>query len=666
MTTATLSPVDHEAAFRLAEAGRHAELLTFLQSWPVETVEASPALALLCGTAHARLGRHALGLRWVETALSGARREGDGAIERRALNARGAISLVTGRVDEGADYFTQGLLAASRDNDLAGIGRCASNIGVINNLQGRQAEAISSYAMAVAAYASAGMHGGVAECHHNLSITYREQDHLDRALAEALRAADAAEASGDAGLQALTLRGRAEVRVARQEWTAARREIQLALERQRALGDRLQEAESLRILAAVLAAEGQLADAEATLRDVIARAEEMERPQLVAEATRDLALLLHKQGRDREARDAARKAKRIFAQLGAVYELRKLAEHEWEDEFAAELRQVLAPLHAAQRMADSGHYAELVRYLSVRPYDELERSPTLSLLRAVGHARLGQTDAARQWALIALTRARARGDRAVEVRALNVSGAIALEMGGVDEAVHFFDRAREEAMLENDLSTVGRASNNLGVIANMQGDYGRAVGAYTMAIAAYQHAHAERGVAESQHNLGITFRDQGKLTNALQAADEAIRGATRAGDASLKAQALAGRAEIRVVQGDARVARREAERAAEAHRTLNDPVREAEDKRILANAMAASGQIDEAMALLREVTERARVYTRPLLVATAQRDLALLLARTGARGEARDVAEQARATLLELGAAVEARKLEHFLGGSAA
>src|SRR3989454_1202465 len=45
-------------------------------------------------------------------------------------------------------------------------------------------------------------------------------------------------------------------------------------------------------------------------------------------------------------------------------------------------------------------------------------------------------------------------------------------------------------------------ANNLGIIANMQGDYARAVGAYTRAIAAYEQAGFHRGIAESRHNLG--------------------------------------------------------------------------------------------------------------------------------------------------------------------
>ena len=111
--------------------------------------------------------------------------------------------------------------------------------------------------------------------------------------------------------------------------------------------------------------------------------------------------------------------------------------------------------------------------------------------------------------------------------------------------------AQELALRDNDMTTLGRCANNLGIIANMQGDYGRAVGAYTRAIAAYQKANCDRGVVESQHNLGITYREQGKLDDAFEAAVAAVAGAERLQDRGLKAQAIAGRAEIRIARGSA-------------------------------------------------------------------------------------------------------------------
>src|SRR6266851_4943348 len=615
-----------DTARQLAAAGRHAEVIEYLGAQPASDLADSPSLALLFGTAHARLGRHDEGQRWLDLALDLARKRDEQTVERHALNARGAIALVSGRIDEAADYFTQALLAASRDGDAVTTGRCSNNLGIISNLRGRHAEAIGSWEIAAA----------------------------DRAVAEA-------EADGDRTLRALTLRGRAEIRVVRGELEQARAELDRVREIRGGLRDTVGEAEDLRVVASLYAAEGQWAAAEVALGEVIARAESHGRPQLLAEATRDLAVLLRCSGRISEAQVAARRAKAIFTRLGAEGKIRDLANQNWDDDFAAELRGSLAPLNAAQALADAGLYAELLAYLSKRSSDELEQSPMLTLLSGIAHARLGRLDLGQQWAMVAQLRARMLGDRTIEVRALNVSGAIALERGGIGEATYFFTRAQERAMQDNDMATVGRCANNLGIIANMQGDYNRAVGAYSRAITAYEKASYNRGVVESQHNLGITYREQGQLDRALQAADAALREAERMGDRALQAQALAGLAEIRVARGEPESAIRDVKRALAVHRELKDAVLETEDLRILAVALGIAGKAPEAEAMLRQVIDRATEHQRPMLVASAQRDLAHLLALLGDVAAAKQIALSARATFERLRAKVETEKLDALL-----
>jgi tetratricopeptide (TPR) repeat protein len=650
-------------ARQLAVAGQHAELVEYLSARAGNELEESPSLALLYGTAQARLGRHDEGLRWLDLAVDQARKRDERAVERHALNARGAVALVTGRIDEAADYFTQALMVASRDGDHATTGRCSNNLGIISNLRGRHAEAIGSWEIAVAAFDRAGLRQGVAECHHNLGITYREQGALDRALAEADQAVAEAEATGDRSLWALTLRGRAEIRVVRGEFVLARGELDRVREIRSRLRNPVEEAEDLQVTASLLAAEGQMAAAEQALHDVIGRAEAYGRPQLRAEAMRDLATVLRRAGRTAQAEASARTAKTIFASLGARGEIRNLANQDWDDAFAAELRGSLAPLDVAQELADAGHYAELLAYLNGRSQDELEQSPTLTLLCGIAHSRLGRLDVGQQWAMVAQLRARVLGDRTLEVRALNVCGAIALERGGIVQAAYFFTRAQEEATEDNDMATVGRCANNLGIIANMQGDYRRAVAAYCRAIAAYKEAHYDRGMAESRHNLAISYREQGQLDHAMEAADAAVREAERLGDHQLEAQALAGRAEIRIARREPELAIQEAERAVAVHRELKDAVRDTEDLRILAGALGCAGKTAEAEAMLRAVIERATQHERPLLVAIAQRDLAHLLAREGDVAAAKQMAQTARATFEMLGVGVEMNKLDVLLEG---
>src|SRR2546422_5491093 len=89
-----------DKAQQLAAAGRHAEVVSYLGARKGTELADSPSLALLYGTAQARLGRHEEGLRWVDLALDQAHKRDEQAVERHALNARGAIALVSGRIDE--------------------------------------------------------------------------------------------------------------------------------------------------------------------------------------------------------------------------------------------------------------------------------------------------------------------------------------------------------------------------------------------------------------------------------------------------------------------------------------------------------------------------------------------------------------------------------------
>ena len=368
----TTSAIVVDKARQLTAAGQHAEVVNYLAARQGSELVESASLALLYGTAQARVGRHDEGLRWLDTAVEQARKGGERGVESRALNARGAMSLVSGRLDEAADYCTRALMLASLDDDSATVGRCSNNLGIVSNLRGRHAEAIGSWEIARAAFERAGWRQGVGECHHNLGITYREQGALDRALAEANRAVAEAEASGDHTLWALTLRGRAEIHVSRGEPQLARRELDQVRDLRVGVPDAADEAEDARVVASLLVADGQWAAAEGVLREVIERAEAHERPLLQAEATRDLSMVLRGTGRHAEAQTAARMARAIFTRLGAEGELRNLARQSWDDAFATELRGSLAPLHVAQELADAGRYGELLTYLSARSQEELE------------------------------------------------------------------------------------------------------------------------------------------------------------------------------------------------------------------------------------------------------------------------------------------------------
>lgn len=92
-------------------------------------------------------------------------------------------------------------------------------------------------------------------------------------------------------LEALVLRERAEIHIARGELDLARQDLDAVRELRGFVPNSIDDAEDLRVVALLRAAEGDIAAAERALREVILRAEKHRRPELQAEATRDLANL---------------------------------------------------------------------------------------------------------------------------------------------------------------------------------------------------------------------------------------------------------------------------------------------------------------------------------------------------------------------------------------
>ena len=324
-------------------------------------------------------------------------------------------------------------------------------------------------------------------------------------------------------------------------------------------------------------------------------------------------------------------------------------------------RGLLLRLADANQLLESGQHAELLGQLSLTPPHDLERFPELMVLCSIAHARLGQLTEGVHWAERALERAAARGHRAVEVRTLNVLGAIALERGQIENATRHFTKAIASAKREGDHGTVGRSASNLGVIATMCGDYARAIGWYTMALAAYQRMDIREGTAEVLNNLAITYRDMGDFDRALLTADDAVDAAEAAGERRLANLAYGCRAEIRLLAGDVELARREIEQAIQRERAMGDVVGETEDLRVFAATEAAMGRVEEAIGLLRNVIERAKSFPRPLLAAQAERDLARTLYNRGAIPEALAAARLAREGFSALGVRIEVAKLDALL-----
>ncbi|PYO96416.1 MAG: hypothetical protein DMD60_10525 [Gemmatimonadetes bacterium] len=302
-------------------------------------------------------------------------------------------------------------------------------------------------------------------------------------------------------------------------------------------------------------------------------------------------------------------------------------------------------------LAERGRHRDVLSRLQGLSADTLERRTPYALLAAEAHGRLGAYAEAERWAQAAREIARARGERHAELRARNYQGAIALERGNVDAAELHFAAALDLARLLEDPAAQARCFNNLGIIANLQGDPRAALASYHLALAAYQQAGLARGMAETQHNIGISWRHLGDYARALGAAAEAVRLAEQqVRDDALSALAIAGRAELHLLQGDTELAAAELALAAGAYKRLQHPVGLAEVWRLQAGVARARGDLAAARGLLSRAAELARGQGSAHTLAEIERDLGAALAASGDRAGARAARERAAALYRRLGA----------------
>lgn len=255
--------------------------------------------------------------------------------------------------------------------------------------------------------------------------------------------------------------------------------------------------------------------------------------------------------------------------------------------------------------------------------------------------------------LLAALPALERGDGAVFRRGLNMLGAAHFELGELAEAEAAFARALDLANAAGDALIMGRATNNLGMLANLRGDREVALTRYQLAVPAYQRIGQSAGLAETCHNMAITYRDLGKLEPADRYERRAIDYARQAGSPRLLAMAHVGRADLSLRRGEAAVAEAGARMGAAQYAAVGDQLGEADALRLAGAARTALGSLAEARHALDRAVLLAAEHESPLVEAEAREARARLAAVERDWASLRADAEAAIALLDGLGAVLE-------------
>jgi tetratricopeptide (TPR) repeat protein len=314
------------------------------------------------------------------------------------------------------------------------------------------------------------------------------------------------------------------------------------------------------------------------------------------------------------------------------------------------------PLKTARRAVHAGRFRDAWDDLARQP-ETVRHSPEWDLLAAMTRWRLGEFRPSYAAALQARDGYRAQGDVDGEMRAENVAAAGAFALGHLADAERGFSRALQLAEGLGDELTMARCANNLGNVAFYLGNGAGALGYYRLAGARFERVGHRHGLAETLINMGLVWRDLGRLADSQEAAERALDVAEAIASQRLVAQALAMRGEALGLLGDLPLGRAQVSRALGLARAQEDHLAEVEALRILAHLEAEATDFAAAERLGREALALAGSLAHPWAVATVQRDLGDLFAQAGRRIEAATAFRAAAAAYQRLGAASRAERM---------
>jgi tetratricopeptide (TPR) repeat protein len=235
--------------------------------------------------------------------------------------------------------------------------------------------------------------------------------------------------------------------------------------------------------------------------------------------------------------------------------------------------------------------------------------------------------------------------------ASNALAGFALERGDLSGASELYRSAL--GLANQNPALVGKIEQNLGIIANIRGDWEEAMDHYQRSLEAYGSISDRRGCAIAHHNLGMIHAKRKQW----QAADRHYRSshglAEAAGDRHLGGLAAMNRAEVRLAIDDYEGARSGAEQALRIFNEVEARRDKAGAHRLLGMVFRRRGQMALAESHLRSALEIAASTDCPLTEADAAKELARLYQVQRRLDAALNLLERARAVYQRLEAVAD-------------
>jgi tetratricopeptide (TPR) repeat protein len=253
-----------------------------------------------------------------------------------------------------------------------------------------------------------------------------------------------------------------------------------------------------------------------------------------------------------------------------------------------------------------------------------ERAIVAESLRRSGivHHRRSQPMLARQLCERSHKIAVDLGDPLLAAEALNALAGFDLESGSMSSAREKFHEALE--LGKSNAHLRGRAEQNLGILANVQGDPDEAIAHYRQSLLSFESIGDDRGCAIAYHNLGMVSADCERWDDADRYFRLCLGIARALGDIHLEALGMLNHAEVYLGRREYDQARQNAESALGIFDQLGSLIDKADAYRVIGRTYRETGRFPLAESRLRAAMELAVNTGSVLSEAEVARELALL------------------------------------------
>jgi len=268
-----------------------------------------------------------------------------------------------------------------------------------------------------------------------------------------------------------------------------------------------------------------------------------------------------------------------------------------------------------------------------------DASKVSSIIRWIARTHLmdGDSEAALECLEAALAIAEVNGDDAAAGHAINLQGNVRWQLGDLDEAERLYLVARSRAIGAGDEKLAAMTAQNLGVLANIRGDYAAAEYQYRASLEDYRSLNLKTDISIALNNLGLLFTKLKRYEEAESVLLEGVQICELDGDVMARTQLDINLAELWVERKEFVRAHGAVQKALAAAAQAGDGSAIGKATKLLGVIARETGSFDEAEQHFIRADEVFMARGELLLQAEIARDRATLARLTGKN---RDVLQQ--------------------------